>query len=330
MKDNSLLESKNLISNFLEKILVEDGLAKNTVSAYGNDLSLFLDFLASKQVSIMSAESQDIKDYFHQLYELQLKSTSLMRKISAIKNFYQFLLSENIISNSPVEHIERPKSELKLPKFLTEEEVLKLLNTVNSDKSEFGIRLACLLEMLYASGLRVSELVCLPISATSSIKSSDSDGDNLNYLIVKGKGGKERIAPLNVSAIKILKEYLILRQNQGHEKSKWLFVGKYRSNKNGKKIITKKPPIIDQHLTRQRLNQMLKELAIKAGVDPDKVHPHVIRHSFASHLLNRGIDLRVLQELLGHSDISTTQIYTHILDSKLKELVFKHHPLANK
>jgi integrase/recombinase XerD len=331
MKDNSLPESKNLIANFLEKILVEDGLAKNTVSAYQNDLSLFLDFLASKKVSIIGVESQDIKDYFHQLYELQLKSSSLMRKISAIKNFYQFLLSENIISSSPVDNIERPKSELKLPKFLTEEEVLKLLNSINNDKSEFGIRLACLLEMLYASGLRVSELVSLPISATSSIKSSDSkDGDNLNYLIVKGKGGKERIAPLNVSAIKILKEYLILRQSQGHEKSKWLFVGKYRSNKNGKKIISKNPPIIDQHLTRQRLNQMLKELAIKAGVDPAKVHPHVIRHSFASHLLNRGIDLRVLQELLGHSDISTTQIYTHILDSKLKELVFKHHPLANK
>jgi integrase/recombinase XerD len=329
--DNSSLESKNLISNFLEKILVEDGLAKNTVSAYRNDLSLFLDFLASKKVSIIKAESQDIKDYFHQLYELQLKSSSLMRKISAIKNFYQFLLAENIISASPVENIERPKSELKLPKFLTEEEVLKLLNTVNNDKSEFGIRLSCLLEMLYASGLRVSELVSLPISATSSIKSSDShDSNNLNYLIVKGKGGKERIAPLNVSAIKILKEYLILRQNQGQEKSKWLFVGKYRSNKNSEKIVAKKSAASDQHLTRQRLNQMLKELAIKAGVDPDKVHPHVIRHSFASHLLNRGIDLRVLQELLGHSDISTTQIYTHILDSKLKELVFKHHPLANK
>jgi integrase/recombinase XerD len=327
MTDNSLPESKNLITNFLEKILVEDGLAKNTVSAYGNDLSLFLDFLATKKVSIIAAESQDIKDYFQLLYQLQLKSSSLMRKISAIKNFYQFLLAENIIASSPVDHIKRPKSELKLPKFLTEEEVLKLLNTVNNDKSEFGIRLSCLLEMLYASGLRVSELVCLPISATSSIKSGI---DNLNYLIVKGKGGKERIAPLNVSAIKVLRQYLILRQNQGHEKSKWLFVGKYRSNKDGKKIITKNPPIIDQHLTRQRLNQMLKELAIKAGIDPNKVHPHVIRHSFASHLLNRGIDLRVLQELLGHSDISTTQIYTHILDSKLKELVFKHHPLANK
>ncbi len=331
MKDNQQLPAKNLITNFLEKILIEDGLAANTISAYGNDLSLFADFLASNKVSIIEADSQNIKDYFQQLYQGQLKSSSLMRKISAIKNFYQFLLAENIINLSPVAYIERPKSELKLPKFLTEEEVLKLLNTANNDKSEFGIRLSCLLEMLYASGLRVSELVSLPVSAASSIKNNNLEkNDNLNYLIVSGKGGKERIAPLNLSAIKILKEYLTLRQNLGQEKSKWLFVGKYRSNKDGKKNTTKKYSTLDQHLTRQRLNQMLKELAIKASIDPAKVHPHVIRHSFASHLLNHGIDLRVLQELLGHSDISTTQIYTHILDSKLKELVFKHHPLAKK
>lgn len=329
MTNNHKLQQQKLITNFLEKILVEDGLSANTVSAYGNDLSLFSDFLVSNNSSIVEACSQNIKDYFYQLHQEKLKSSSLMRKISTIKNFYQFLLAENIINSNPADHLERPKSELKLPKFLTEEEMLKLLNTAGSDKSEFGIRLACLFEMLYASGLRVSELVSLPIAAVSSIiNSGKQNKDNLNYLIVKGKGSKERVVPLNMSAIKILKEYLSLRLNQGHEKSKWLFVGKYRSSKNDCKTQGKKLPVIDQHLTRQRFNQMLKELALKAGIDPTKVHPHVIRHSFASHLLNRGIDLRILQELLGHSDISTTQIYTHILDSKLKELVFKHHPLA--
>ena len=187
-----------------------------------------------------------------------------------------------------------------------------------------------MLEIIYAAGLRVTELVSLPISA---IQESGDENILKNYLIVKGKGSKERLAPLNKSALKMLLEYLQWRKKMGHEKSKWLFVGTSRASKKSlsKNSIDKEngeDVAAYSHITRQRFHQMLKELAVKAKVDPARVHPHVIRHSFATHLLNNGVDLRLLQELLGHSNISTTEIYTHIMDSKLQELVFKHHPLA--
>jgi integrase/recombinase XerD len=335
MKDSSQYYFPDLIGSFLNKILVEDALAPNSIAAYRRDLKLFVEFLQNYKktdlnLDISKVTLEDLKNYIYDLHEKQLESSSLTRKISVLKNFYQFLVDENIIDFNPAFYLQRPKMEVKLPKVLSEEEIFKLLDAANKDDSEFGIRLSCLLEILYASGLRVSELVSLPISALSCLP-ADLDAQNCtsNYLIVKGKGNKERIAPLNGPALKILKKYLELRHNLGQEKSKWLFVGKYRSNKDIFK--PKKPTTLlkgDSHLTRQRLHQMLKELAINANVDPARVHPHVIRHSFASHLLNQGMDLRILQELLGHSDISTTQIYTHILDSKLKELVFKNHPLT--
>ncbi len=187
-----------------------------------------------------------------------------------------------------------------------------------------------MLEILYAAGLRVSELVGLPISTIQ--KTIDEKGvvSFKDYMIIMGKGNKERIAPLNKSALEILKKYLDLRQKLGHKNSKWLFCGHIRTSKIDGKESVQIHPEIDEHITRQRFHQMLKELALDSGIDPKRVSPHVIRHSFASHLLNRGVDLRILQELLGHSDISTTQIYTHILDSKLRDLVNNFHPLAKK
>lgn len=181
-----------------------------------------------------------------------------------------------------------------------------------------------MLEVLYASGLRVSELVSLPISCICR-----SNGGVRNHLVVNGKGGKERVVPLNREAIAILMKYLKSRERLGQRNSKWLYCGHFRASKdmNLKKNL-KKFDVVDKHITRQRLHQILKDLAINAGIDEAKVSPHIIRHSFATHLLNRGADLRVLQELLGHSDISTTQIYTHIADSKLQELVNEKHPLA--
>ncbi len=325
----------NLVTNFLEKLRAEDGLAVNSILSYGKDLELFLGFLVTKSLQNPKLEEvlpDDIKDYLYVLHQQHLKPSSVARKISCFKTFYKFLENENIITDNPTIYLQAPKRGAKIPKFLSEEEIFKLLDHVNSDKSDFGVKLSCMLEILYAAGLRVTELVSLPVTAIQEITDESGQKTLRNYLIVKGKGGKERIAPLNKSAIKMLMEYLILRREAGLEKSKWLFVGGVRASKRVKNEAsgndTKAVRDLSKHLTRQRLHKMLKELALNVGLDPDRVHPHVIRHSFATHLLNSGADLRVLQELLGHSDISTTEIYTHILDSKLKNLVFNHHPLA--
>lgn len=318
------------ITNFLEKLKAEEGLAQNTISSYRRDLELLSKFLKGKNLT--TASTDQLKSYLHFLHKKDLKLSSIARKISCLKNFYKFLTDEKLIESSPASNLEAPKKGFILPKALSEEEMFKLLDCANKDDSELGIRLACMLEVLYAAGLRVTELVSLPISAIQK----DVVGLK-NYLIVKGKGSKERIAPLNKSAIAILLRYLDLRQSLGYEKSPWLFFGGKNTRSkfaiNTKNISQKSPKNIsggkigEKHITRQGFHLLLKQLALKAEIDPNRVHPHVIRHSFASHLLNHGVDLRILQELLGHSDISTTQIYTHILDSKLKELVFKHHPL---
>ena len=310
------------VKNFLQKLKVEDGLSQNTILSYGKDLELFSKFLLTKNSPIQNADSDLIKEYLYQLHSENLKASSIARKISCLKNFYKFLQNENIIKEDPTIYLEAPKRGAKLPKFLSEAEVFKMLNEINSDKSEFGIKLSCMFEILYAAGLRVSELVGLPLAAIQR------EGNSLrNYMIVKGKGEKERIAPLNKAAISKLLQYLEMREKLGYGDSKWLFVGVNKASKKTAQTVYKKVTI-DSHLTRQRFHQMLKELAVRVGIDPKKVHPHVIRHSFATHLLNSGVDLRVLQELLGHSDIATTEIYTHILNSKLVDLVFKNHPLA--
>ncbi|OFW80011.1 MAG: hypothetical protein A2887_06840 [Alphaproteobacteria bacterium RIFCSPLOWO2_01_FULL_40_26] len=314
---------ENCISNFLQKLRAEDGLSFNTIVSYGKDLELFAQFLKEKTIEFVQVKPDDIKDYLYELHKKNLKSSSVARKISALKNFYKFLLNENLVKDNPAFYLQAPKPDTKLPKFLSEEEIFKILDFVNRDKSEFGIKLSCMLEMVYSAGLRVSELVSLPVSAIQK------DGETLrNYLIVKGKGNKERIAPLNKATITKLLEYLDLREKLGLENSRWLFVGVVRASKKPGEAREKKYTKRDEHITRQRFHQMLKELAIKVGIDPSRVHPHVIRHSFATHLLNSGVDLRVLQELLGHTNIATTEIYTHILDSKLRDLVFKHHPLS--
>ena len=317
----------DLIKLFLNVLISEDGLSKNTISSYQNDLKLFLEFLVAKQKTFLEVDENLLKSYLGELYKQGIKPSSLNRKISTTKSFFKFLEMEGIKKNNPTLNIDQVKNNPKLPKYLSEKEVFLMLDFVEKDNSHFGIRLSSMLEILYAAGLRVSELVSLPIAA---IGKNFTDGKMVfkNYLIVNGKGNKERIAPLNKTSLKILEKYLKAREEMGHQNSKWLFCGKIRINKDVNQINKAQIRVVDEHLTRQRFNQMLKELAIKVGIDDRKVSPHIIRHSFASHLLNQGVDLRILQELLGHSDISTTQIYTHILDSKLKELVYKYHPLA--
>lgn len=323
----------SLIATFLEKIRAEDGLSNNTTISYRKDLELFSHYLATRNISLEHASSDHLRHYLHHLYEEDFRSSSIARKISCFKRFYLFLEEEAVIQSTPCLHLHTPKKESKLPKFLSEEEIFKLLNFINNDRSEFGIKLSCMFEILYSAGLRVSELVSLPMSSIARITDENGKKTLRNYLIVKGKGNKERIAALNQSAIKQLLIYLDFRKAMGQTNSKWLFVGMVRSSKKQDKIRpathSAKPQttLKDRHITRQRFHQMLKELAQKAGINPQRVHPHVIRHSFATHLLNNGIDLRVLQELLGHSDISSTEIYTHILDSKKQNLVFQNHPL---
>ena len=309
------------IDGFLEKLRAEDGLSENTIKSYNTDLELLEGFLDLDKIAIKDADEKSIKRYLFELHQKNLRSASVSRKISCFKNFYKFLQSDGFIKINPTLHLSLPKADLKLPKFLSEEEIFKMLDFIDKDDSEFVIKLSCMLEILYAGGLRVSELVSLKISAIIR------DGDKIkNYLMIKGKGGKERIAPLNGSAISKLLKYLQLRDRLGGQDSKWLFPGFVRASKKKKKI-EHKDFAKDAHMTRQRLHQMVKELAKLVGIEPTRVSPHVIRHSFATHLLNSGVDLRILQELLGHSNISTTEIYTHILDSKLKDLVFNHHPL---
>lgn len=325
------MNNMNHISNFLEKLRAEDGLALNTIASYGKDLELFAAFLEEAKITIENVVLDDLKAYLEELHDRGLRVSSVARKISCLKGLYKFLQIENVIQDNPTLFLQTPKREAKLPKFLSEEEMFKLLNCVHCDKSEFGIKLSCMLEILYAAGLRVTELVSIPMTAIQEEMAANGEKTLRNYLIIKGKGNKERIAPLNKSAIKMLLEYIRLKKELGQEGSKWLFTGVVRSKKTLGPVtkVTKKMTIMsDRPITRQRFHQMLKELSVNAGVDPAKVHPHVIRHSFASHLLNNGVDLRVLQELLGHSNISTTEIYTHILDSKLKDLVFNSHPLA--
>lgn len=317
-------KNKELIELFIEKIRSEDGLSENTSLSYRRDLELFLIFLDQEKINILEVDLSILRKYLLDLDNQALKSSSILRKISCIKNFYKFLLQENLIKENPASEIESPKKSRKLPKYLTQEEILKMLTEVNNDQSEFGLKLATMLEIMYSAGLRVSELVSLPYFALSF-----NDQEIRNYLIIKGKGQKERIAPLNNATIAILKKYLALRKKIAIDDSKWLFVGNARSSKTKNiKDSIKKGNFSQKHITRQRFHGMLKELAIKVGIDPTRVHPHVIRHSFATHLLNNGIDLRHLQELLGHSDITTTEIYTHIMSKKLKQIIDTHHPLA--
>jgi len=291
------------IESFLDMMAAERGCSANTIAAYRRDLLELEKFLNKK--TIQRASFDDLKNYLSTISKTGLSSSTTARRVSSIKQFYQFLCSDKVREDNPTTSLDAPKNSSHLPKYLSEDEVDRLIRTSYEDESSGGTRLTAMLEILYASGLRVSELIALKKS------SFQKKSNGVYFLIIKGKGNKERIAPLNKSATDAIKRYLKVSKS---DKETWLFPS---SSKGG-------------HMTRQRMGQILKKLAIPANIDPNKVSPHILRHSFASHLLNNGMDLRVLQELLGHSDISTTQIYTHIADDRLKSLVSKSHPLAKK
>ena len=265
-----------------------------------------MEYCATHSTDEANVDTDNIRNYLATLTARCLSPATSARRLSALKHFFRFLYSENIRSDDPTTIIDAPKKGRALPKVLSEEEVTLLLNVAAKDVSPEGVRLRALLELLYATGLRVSELVSLPYDAVPNDK---------DIILVRGKGNKERLVPMGQPAKSALAEYKAVRRHylKNDQTSPWLFPS---AAKQG-------------HLTRQRFGQRLKELARLAEIDPAKVSPHALRHSFASHLLAHGADLRAVQQMLGHADISTTQIYTHVLDERLKQLVADKHPLAH-
>jgi integrase/recombinase XerD len=309
-----------LVELFLDMLAAEQGAGDNTLDAYRRDLTDLSGFLAAKGHNLVGAGTQSLRDYLADLDSRGFKSSSVARRLSAMRHLFRFLLNERIRSDDPAAILSGPKRGRGLPKVLSIADVDRLLirakalaeeADVSSPKRLRAMRLYCLLEVLYATGLRVSELVGLPLSASRS---------SASMIVVRGKGNKERLVPLNDAARRAMADYLAAMQELKASKknntavSKWLFPSFGESG----------------HLTRQHFARDLKDLAASAGLAPRLVSPHVLRHAFASHLLHNGADLRIVQTLLGHTDISTTQIYTHVVEERLKSLVRDLHPLAEK
>lgn len=305
MTKKTLPTDDALIERFLEMMVAERGASKNTLLSYSKDLREIAIFLKSKNNFFLKATSSDYKDFLSTLYKLKYSSNSLARYKSCLNQFYLFLMTEGYVETNPCSQLESIKIKRPLPKNLSEEEILLLLDDKYFTPDPEDIRLKALLEILYSTGLRVSELVTL--------KLSDID-PSLDFILVLGKGNKERLVPLSEKAKETYKKYLDIRDLfcLSSTQSYWVFP-------DGKK---------GKSLSRQKFALMLKKHAEKIGLAPEKISPHIIRHAFATHLLDNGADLRSLQTLLGHSDISTTQIYTHIAQKKLKDTVYTYHPLA--
>lgn len=298
------------LKSFLEMLAAERGAAQNTIDAYTRDLEQFLAFLDSRSRHAANADSKDIQAYLQAQTDEGVAATSRARRLSSIRQFFKFLTSEGVVDADPAAGLSGPKKARSLPKVLSVAEVDRLIEVAASRIAGLegrelfrALRFLCLLEILYATGMRVSELVSLPRSVLR--------GDP-RVLTIKGKGGRERIVPLTPAARQALDRYLAVSGRL--DNSPWLFASK----------------AAEGHVTRQGFALDLKDIAESAEIDPERVSPHVLRHAFASHLLDRGADLRAVQQLLGHADISTTEIYTHVLQERLKKLVNDHHPLAKK
>ncbi len=315
-RDSARLES------FLEMMSAERGAAANTLASYERDLTDLREFLGSRRQSLTEAATSDLSAYLTHLSAQGFAATSQARRLSSMRQFYRFLYSEGLRSDDPTGIIDAPKKGVALPKTMSVADVNRLLGLAAQEAATEGpgqlarIRMHLLLELLYATGMRVSELVSLPVKVLRQ------EG---RFLMIRGKGNKDRMVLLSRTAIEAMEKYEAARKALPSEKGKatkkaeatdspWLFPS---NSKEG-------------YLPRQVFARDLKDIAIRAGLHPSAVSPHVLRHAFASHLLQNGADLRAVQELLGHSDISTTQIYTHVLEERLQELVQTHHPLAKQ
>jgi integrase/recombinase XerD len=320
MRTTTTPSDLRLTSLFLDMLAAEQGAGDNTLDAYRRDLEDLSEFLGGAKSDFVTADTQTLRDYLADLDSRGFKSTTVARRLSAMRHLFRFLLSERVRGDDPAAILSGPKRGRGLPKVLSIADVDGLLAHARSlaDAPQASalqrlraLRLYCLLEVLYATGLRVSELVSLPKAAARR---------DARMIVVRGKGNKERLVPLNETSKRAMVDYLAAIESLKLEKaknavaSKWLFPSFGESG----------------HLTRQHFARDLKDLAAAAGLAPRLVSPHVLRHAFASHLLHNGADLRIVQTLLGHTDISTTQIYTHVVEERLKSLVRDLHPLGEK
>lgn len=299
-------------------LAAERGAARLTLAAYRNDLADLAGFLAARGTALENADAAALHDYLAHMSTRLLAPRTLARRLSAMRQFFRFLVSDGMRADDPTSGLDTPRLGHPLPKILGEAEVERLIEAAAVWPGDEGVRLRCLLELLYATGLRVSELIGLPFAGAQR---------DPRFLLVRGKGGKERVVPLSPPAREALARYLECRdrflprgqpanpnQPVNPKMARWLFPSRGT----------------DGHLTRQRCGQLLKELALAAGLDPTRLSPHVLRHAFASHLLDHGADLRSVQQMLGHADIATTQIYTHVQSERLRRLVETVHPLARR
>ena len=306
------MSDRHWIASFLDAQAAERGAATNTQLAYARDLKDFTDWLADRGSALASAQKADVESYLVHCDAQGLAKSTRARRLSAIKQLYRFCFEEGFRADNPAVQINGPGRDKRLPKTLSTEEVDRLLDAAlnhgrtDADKQ----RNTCLMQLLYATGMRVTELVSLPLTSAK--------GDP-RMLLIRGKGGKERMVPLSPPSRAALRDWLALREADedaaradGKAPSTFLFPSRGKSG----------------HLTRHAFYVLIKDLAVKGGVSPDKVTPHTLRHAFATHLLANGADLRAIQTFLGHADVSTTEIYTHVLEERLKELVLDHHPMA--
>ena len=302
-----------LIESFLDMMSAERGASANTLSAYKHDLMDFAEHAGQAGSDLKRATRDHVRSQLAKLTRQGLKASSQSRKLSALRGFYSFLYAEGIRCDDPCGAVEAPRLTRPLPKILSASDVLKLVEAARAkdDDSAEAHRLSCIVEVLYASGLRVTELVGLPLNA---VRTRD------RFMLVKGKGNKERLAPLGAAAREALDTYLTVREE---------FLPRGRAAQAAAKFLFPSRGA-EGHLTRRRCHQLLKALAAKAGIDPAKLSPHVLRHAFATHMVEGGADLRSVQTLLGHADIATTQIYTHVARERLKRTMESAHPLARK
>jgi len=293
--------------NFVEMLRAERNASANTERAYRGDIADYEAFLAHRGADVLRVDTGLARAYLKRAAEAGLAPRSAARRLSALRQLHRFLVSEGLRADDPLATVEAPRTGRALPKILAEAEVASLLDAARAREGLEGTRLVCFLELLYATGLRVSELAGLKLGALSR------DG---RFLIVRGKGGKERLVPLAAPALAALAAWRAARDKADPKTAKSPFLFPTRAAAG--------------HVTPARIAQLLKALAPKAGIDPRRLSPHVLRHAFASHLVDRGADLRAVQQMLGHADIATTQIYTHVGGERLKRVVADHHPLARR
>ena len=302
-----------LIEAFLDMMSAERGASINTMAAYRRDLLDFAGHRAGRGGNVRTASRDDIKAYLAMLTKSGAAGSTQARRLSALRQFFAFLYGDGIRKDDPTDAIDAPRRQRPLPKVLSRADIEALIAAarLQADKSAEGLRLLCMVEMLYASGLRVSELVTLPIAAARS-----RDG----FLLVMGKGRKERLVPLNKPARAAIGQWLTVREE---------FLPKGVRRAHAERFLFPSRGA-EGHITRRRMGQMLKDLALAANLDPDKLSPHVLRHAFATHLVEGGADLRSVQTMLGHADIATTQIYTHVAKDRLTQVVEAAHPLSRR